>query len=63
MSRHYASFNLVVHYPSSEKGQEELKTRVAEVHSDKINRVLESLGWSSEEKVRLIDAIMKKRNT
>jgi hypothetical protein len=55
--------NIIVHYPTDEKGREELAKRVASVHADATVEYIKKLTCSKEQKSSLIDAIITtKRN-
>ena len=49
---------IIVHYPTNDKGREELARRVAEVHADTAIQYIEKLLCSKEQKVALIDTII-----
>ena len=51
--------NVIVHYPKTTEGQRELAERVAEVHASFINQHIKKLNCPSEQKVQLLDAVIK----
>lgn len=56
--RKMAPVNMIVYYPQTEKGKEELARRVAEVHADAVVRRLKSLNCPTRQKLELLDAVM-----
>ena len=53
--------HVIVHSPKTTEGQNELKERVANVHSSIVNQYIKKLNCSSEQKVQLLNAIIKTR--
>lgn len=51
---------VIVHYPTDEKAKEELKKRVAEVHSDHVISYIRKQPWTNEQKLAMLNAIVKK---
>lgn len=51
---------VIVHYPSDEKAKEELKKRVTAVHSDCVIAYIKKQPWTEEQKLAMLDAIVKK---
>lgn len=51
---------IIVHYPSDEKAKEELKKRAAEVHSDSVIAYIKKQPWTEEQKLAMLNAIVKK---
>lgn len=51
---------IIVHYPSDEKAKEELKKRVAEVHSDCVVSYIKKQPWTKEQKLLMIDTLAEK---
>ena len=51
---------VIVHYPSDDKAKEELKKRVAEVHSGCVIAYIKRQPWTEEQKLAILDAIVKK---
>lgn len=56
--RKSAQINIVVHYPKTEKGKQELAERVADVHADMVTRQIQKLNCPSEQKIELLDAVI-----
>uniref|UniRef100_UPI004056A4FB hypothetical protein n=1 Tax=Agathobacter sp. TaxID=2021311 RepID=UPI004056A4FB len=54
-----APINVIVHYPKTIEGQRELAERVAGVHADMVNQHIKKLNCPSEQKVQLLDAVIK----
>lgn len=57
--RKSAPINIVVHYPTTEEGQRELRRRVAIVHADAVLNSISKLKCSDREKLRLLNAIIR----
>ena len=57
--RTFAPINIIVHYPKEEEGWRELKRRVAGVHADMVNQHIKKLNCPSDQKVQLLDAVIK----
>ena len=47
-----------MHYPQTEDGRQELAKRVAGVHADMVSQTIQKLNCTSEQKGKLLDAIM-----
>ena len=56
-----APIHVIIHSPKTIEGQNELKERVANVHSSIVNQYIKKLNCSSEQKVQLLDAVIKTR--
>ena len=56
--RKMAPVNVIVYYPKTEEGQEELRRRVALVHADAVNRRLKELTCPERQKLELLDAVI-----
>ena len=56
--RKMAPINVIVYYPKTEEGQEELRRRVALVHADAVNRRLKELRCPEKQKLELLDAVI-----
>jgi len=52
------TMKITVHYPTSDKGREELAKRVATVHADTTIQYIDKLSCSNERKAALLDAII-----
>lgn len=65
IARRSAPIHVIVHYPKTEAGRRELAERVASVHADMVNQAIKKLNCPSEQKVRLMDAVIEtaKKNT
>jgi len=51
-------FKIVSYYPKGDDGMEELKSKVAEIHIQAINRYISNLVCSVEEKINLYDEVI-----
>ncbi len=51
--------NVIVHYPMTAEQQATLATKVAKAHAEHIACYIEKLNCSSEQKLALIDAIIR----
>ena len=58
IARKSVPINVIMYYPQTEDGRQELAKRVAEVHADMVNRTIQKLNCTSEQKEKLLDAIM-----
>ena len=59
IARKSAPINVIVHYPKTEEGRRELAERVASVHADLVNQHMKKMNCPSEQKVQLLDAVIK----
>ena len=59
IARKSAPINVIVHYPKTIEGQSELAERVAGVHADMVNQHIKKLNCPSDQKVQLLDAVIK----
>ena len=59
IARKSAPINVIVHYPKTVEGQRELAERVAGVHADMVNQHIKKLNCPSDQKVQLLDAVIK----
>ena len=55
IARKSVPIHVIVYYPKTEAGQRELANRVADI----VNHRLQDLNCSSEQKIQLLDAIIK----
>lgn len=55
----FAPINVIVHYPKTKAGWQELKRRVAGVHADGVLNSISELDCPIGEKERLLNAIIK----
>ena len=62
---HYIDFEVgyVDHYPKTIEGQRELAERVAGVHASLVNQHIKKLNCPSDQKVQLLDAVIKSAST
>lgn len=56
--RKMAPVNVIVYYPKTKEGREELSRRVALVHADAVNRRLKELNCPEKQKLELLDAVI-----
>ena len=59
IARKSAPINVIVHYPKTEEGKRELAERVASVHASLVNQHIKKLNCPSEQKVQLLEAVIK----
>ena len=59
MARKCAPINVIVHYPKTIEGQRELAERVADVHASLVHQHIKKLNCPSDQKVQLLDAVIK----
>ncbi|WP_139248590.1 hypothetical protein [Holdemania sp. Marseille-P2844] len=59
IARKSVPINVIVHYPKTIEGQRELAERVAGVHADMVNQHIKKLNCPSDQKVLLLDAVIK----
>lgn len=57
--RTMARINLIVYYPKTEDGKEELARRVSDVHAAAVSQRLKALNCPTDQKLELLDAIIK----
>lgn len=60
--RKMASINLIVYFPKTEEGKEELARRVSDVHAAAVNQRLKSLNCPTQQKLDLLDAVIETAN-
>ena len=51
--------HVIVYYPKTEAGKEELARRVSDVHAAAVNQRLKSLNCPTSQKLALLDAVIK----
>ena len=61
--RKMASIHVIVRYPKTEAGKEELARRVSDVHATAVNQRLKSLNCPTSQKLELLDAVIKTKKT
>ena len=57
--RRMAPVNVIVYYPKTPEGQEELAKRVADAHAMAVDQKLKSLNCPDSQKLELLDAIIR----
>lgn len=53
-----APINVIVHYPKTKEGLNELAERAAVVHAETVNRHIQKLNCPPEQKAKLLDAVI-----
>lgn len=56
--RKRAPINLIVYYPRTDEGKEELARRVSDIHAAAVNQRLKSLNCPTSQKQELLDAVI-----
>lgn len=54
-----APIHVIVYYPKTEAGKEELARRVFDVHATAVNQRLKSLNCPTSQKLELLDAVIE----
>lgn len=57
--RKMAPINVIVYFPKTEEGKEELARRVSDVHAAAVNQRLKSLNCPTSQKQELLDAVIE----
>ena len=57
--RKKAPIQVIVYYPKTEAGKEELARRVSDVHATAVNQRLKSLNCPTSQKLELLDAVIE----
>lgn len=57
--RSMAPINLIVYYPKTPEGQEELARRVSDVHESAVMQRINSLTCPASQKLLLLDAVIE----
>ena len=57
--RKMAPINLIVYYPKTEEGKEELARRISDVHAAAVNQRLKSLNCPTNQKLDLLEAVIE----
>lgn len=57
--RKMAPINLIVYYPKTKEGKEELAKRVSDVHAAAVDQRLRSLNCPTSQKLDLLNAVIK----
>lgn len=60
--RKMAPINVIVYYPKTAEGKEELARRVSDVHAEAVNQRLKSLNCPTQQKQELLDAVINTIN-
>lgn len=58
-----APIEIIMHYPTTDKGKQELARRVSEVHADFVCAELKALSCPSKEKLKLLNTVIEKRKS
>lgn len=61
--RKMAPIHVIVYYPKTEAGKEELARRVSDVHATAVNQRLKSLNCPTSQKLELLDAVIETKKT
>ncbi len=56
--RKMAPVNVIVYYPKTEEGKDELARRVADVHASAVTQRIKSLNCPDRQKLELLDAVI-----
>ena len=59
MLRRHGQVNIIIYYPKSEKGKNDLAQCVSDVHASAVNQRLKSLDCPTGQKLDLLDAVIK----
>ena len=54
---------MIVYYPKTEAGKEELARRVSDVHAAAVNQRLKFLNCPTSQKLELLDAVIETKKT
>ncbi len=57
--RKMAPVNVIVYYPKTEEGKDELARRVADVHASTVTQRIKSLNCPDRQKLELLDAVIE----
>lgn len=58
MARKSTPITVITHYPTTEEGRREFSKRAASVHAGWVNQTLKKLTCPSEQKLKLLDAVI-----
>ena len=58
MGRKSAPIQVIVHYPKTEEGKQELARRVADVHADFVISTINRLNCPTSQKLELLQAVI-----
>ena len=59
IAKKFAPINVIVHYPTTDEGKQELAKRVSSVHADIVNQYIQKLSCPSSQKIQLMNAIIE----
>lgn len=59
IARTNSPIKVIVYYPKTEDGKQELAERVASVHADMVNQTIRKLNCPSYQKELLLDAVIE----
>lgn len=59
IARKSVPIHIIVHYPRTEEDKRELARRAAEVHADTVKEYIQKLNCSSDQKLKLLNAIIE----
>ena len=57
--RKMAPINVIVHFPTTEEGKEDLARRVSDVHAAAVIQRIKELNCPTQQKLDLLDAVIK----
>ena len=57
--RRMAPINVIMHFPSTEDGKEELARRVSDVHAAAVIQRIKELNCPTQQKLDLLEAVIK----
>ena len=57
--RKMAPINVIVHFPTTEEGKEDLARRVSDVHAAAVIQRIQELNCPTQQKLDLLDAVIK----
>ena len=61
--RKMVPINLIVYYPQTPEGQEELAKRADEVHANVVTQHIKQLNCPTDQKLKLLDAVIQTAKT
>lgn len=59
IAKKFAPINVIVHYPTTDEGKQELAKRVSSVHADMVNQYIQKLSCPSSQKIQLMNAVIE----
>ena len=57
--RRHGQVNVIIYYPKSEKGKDDLARYVSDVHASAVNQHLKLLDCPTQQKLNLLDAVIE----